>query len=214
MGSGVPDPSTGWVPVEVRSPRQRLLNAIFTLSPAVGLFLLAFNLAPILFPESSPWLRILVGVAAMVVAFALAIVNVALHNPTPTGNIEKGLLRVGTRTLPLSAIDTAALVVVQPTRTSRSVGIRFGQDKGVKTTVSLRVGERRSLNETETERLVALLELTSIRMPADPYDPKGKFARYNFPTNVERDAAIELVRHPPAPASGLPIPENGRYPRG
>jgi hypothetical protein len=51
-----------------------------------------------------------------------------------------------------------------------------------------------------------MLRQSAIEMPASPDDPKGRFARFNFPTNITKDEALELVAHPPATADRLPIP--------
>jgi len=60
--------------------------------------------------------------------------------------------------------------------------------------------------EFDTTTNIAMLERSQIVIPNnDPYDPKGKFARSGSPTNVTREEAVELVRHPPMPGDPLPI---------
>jgi hypothetical protein len=43
-------------------------------------------------------------------------------------------------------------------------------------------------------------------MPISKDDPTGRFARFNFPTSVTKDEALDLVLHPPAFGEPIPIP--------
>jgi hypothetical protein len=69
----------------------------------------------------------------------------------------------------------------------------------------LRDGDRIVARAEARELLAQVLAASSIQIPTDRYDPKGKFARYNFPENVTRDQAVQLVLAPPAPDDPLPI---------
>lgn len=42
-------------------------------------------------------------------------------------------------------------------------------------------------------------------MPFSADDPKGRFAKYNFPGHVDRDTAIDLVLHTPKVGDPLPV---------
>ena len=60
--------------------------------------------------------------------------------------------------------------------------------------------------EPEVAALVQdLLRQSNVQMPVSPDDPKGRFARFNFPTNVTKEEALALVAHPPTPTDELPI---------
>ena len=67
-------------------------------------------------------------------------------------------------------------------------------------TVPLRNNGTIVLYTSTQKALLEMLPLTSIAMPVDQYDPSGRFARHNFPSNLTIDDAIELVRHPPRSA--------------
>jgi hypothetical protein len=54
-------------------------------------------------------------------------------------------------------------------------------------------------------QVLDMLRQANIEMPVSPDDPKGRFARFNFPTNITKDEALEVMAHPPQPTDPLPI---------
>lgn len=138
-------------------------------------------------------------IAMVVIGTGRALRRVPLINPT-----QQRLL-IGGRRLDFSDVDSAQLVVDRVPR-SRDLWLRFG-GSGVYLEALLRSGMTAELDAGASETLIGILEASSIVIPVDPYDPKGKFARSGFPTHVTKDEAIQLVRNPPMPGEPLPIIE-------
>lgn len=72
--------------------------------------------------------------------------------------------------------------------------------------VPLHNGREVVISERAIEILLTLLPHSSIVMPESHYDPKGKFAKYNFPSHITKDEAIALMENPPGPGDPLPVP--------
>ncbi|MDO7881424.1 hypothetical protein [Antiquaquibacter soli] len=72
--------------------------------------------------------------------------------------------------------------------------------------IQLHDGHSIVLDDRARELLLDLLPHTSIAMPESQYDPKGKFAKYNFPSHITKAEAITLMEEPPGPGDPLPIP--------
>ena len=115
------------------------------------------------------------------------------------------IARFGSKVVDSSKIDDARLIV-EPTFRSRNISLVFGVLGEIRLLLPLRKGERDVVRDDVRDGVVAMLERSQIVIPNnDPYDPKGKFARSGSPTNVTREEAIALVRHPPLPGERLPI---------
>ena len=113
--------------------------------------------------------------------------------------------RFGRKIIDSSKIDDARLIV-EPAFRGRSLSLVFGILGQTRLLLPLRKGVKDVVREDVRAGVIAMLEASQIVIPNnDPYDPKGKFARSGSPTNVTRDEAIALVRHPPLPGERLPI---------
>lgn len=207
------DRPAGWVRLTSRTIRQRMGDGALAVAPNLIFAILLVQFGDVVFGALEPALAIALTLVSIMVMAALVVVVYTVVNPIAHANFTTRQLRIRGRLLRFEEIDTAMIVIAQPTAKHRSIAIRFGKDRGRKTAVTLRVDAELVLSEEERDRIIALLELTSIRMPRSPYDPTGKFARYNFPENLDREAAIDLVRDPPAPMGPLPVIEDGRYRR-
>ncbi|MFD3444551.1 hypothetical protein ACFDTO_08130 [Microbacteriaceae bacterium 4G12] len=149
--------------------------------------------------------RILVGLAALVLVVAVIVLLQSRHAPRPFANFDRSELRLGKRTVPMSEIVWAQLYVWERKR-SRSVRLMFGTASKLQVGFVL-VGSRGPALDEDTVRLVAeVLRRSEVAMPVDQYDPKGRFAKTNFPTHLTRDEAVEVVRTPPVLGTDLPIP--------
>lgn len=114
--------------------------------------------------------------------------------PVPRVNFDTSEVRRGRRTLPMSEIRWARLLVTE-TKKSRTITLQFGPG-------TLRVGSevvhrgfasyvvRASYGQTrptEPARLVAeVLRRSRIELPQTPDDPTGRFTWFNFPGSHPR----------------------------
>ena len=149
--------------------------------------------------------RILIGFAALVLVVAVVVLLQSRHAPRPFANFDCSELRLGKRTIPMSEITWAQLFLWERKR-SRSVRLMFGTASKLQVGFLL-VGSRGSTLDAGTARLVAeVLRRSEVAMPVDQYDPKGRFAKTNFPTHLTREEAVDVVLTPPVHGTELPIP--------
>ncbi|TAL42794.1 MAG: hypothetical protein EPN91_07585 [Salinibacterium sp.] len=118
-------------------------------------------------------------------------------------NLDSGRIRYGRKSIAFAEITVASLQVAELGQ--RSLSLKFGNGERFNLVMPLRDGERIVAIAEARKLLAQVLAASSIQIPTDKYDPKGKFARFNFPTNVTREQAIQLVLAPPAPGEPLPI---------
>ena len=71
--------------------------------------------------------------------------------------------------------------------------------------IPLRRGDELTLTESKRDALLSVVGASSIEIPGDKWDPKGKFARSGSPNHVTRDEALALIANPPSPGEPLPI---------
>lgn len=143
------------------------------------------------------------GVAVVVVGVTL-VVSRLLTRPA-MANLAEGRLRSGRATAAFSDIVEAQLRV-GTTRTRRSIALVLKSGHGFRATVMLRAPGGRLRTEREAAVLREVVERSSIRMPSSPDDPRGAFARYNFPDNVTKEQALALIERPPDVGEPLPTP--------
>ena len=150
--------------------------------------------------------RIFCGLVALAVAVAVIVLFQRWRAPRPFANFDTGEVRFGRRrTVPMSDIVWAQLIVPS-TDKARSVSLVFGTEK--KDLAAFRLIDQRGrvLDQSTVHLVAEVLKRTSIVMPTSEYDPSGRFAKYNFPTNVTREEAVDLVLRPPSFEEALPIP--------
>ena len=126
-------------------------------------------------------------------------------NPNFEFDRTRNLARFGDKVVDCSLIDDARLEVDDRIFT-RNLSLVFGIKGIIRLVLPLTKGSKDVVPEHLRARVIEMLERSQIVIPNnDPYDPKGKFARSGSPTNVTREEAIALVRHPPLPGERLPI---------
>ncbi|PPF85136.1 hypothetical protein C5B96_06755 [Subtercola sp. Z020] len=151
-----------------------------------------------------PWsIVLLVVIGALIACLIVAIVR--LIYPPVQLNAGRGLIRAGQRTAAYSEVSTAQLLVTA-TSARRGLTLLLRTRTGVRAIILIRDGKQRTLAPKAADLVRDLIERSGIELPVSPDDPKGKFARYNFPDHVTRADALALVEHPPALDEPLPIP--------
>ena len=149
-------------------------------------------------------LELLVAVVVAIVGLIAAeLVRATTRSTAVQASLRAGRLRRGRRSMAFADI-TFAKLIVGPGH-ARSLGLRFGNSR-LELIAPLREGARVLLDPATRDLMATVLSESSVAIPTDRYDPKGKFARSGFPTHVTREEAIELVRSPPGPSDPLPIP--------
>jgi hypothetical protein len=138
----------------------------------------------------------------------LAIAGVArLLSRTPLADLGRKKIVVGRRSIDFDEVDTAMLEVA-PDLDGRRIELRFGRSGGLQVTVLLSVGDRIRINAKQRGIVLAILNASRVAMPSSQYDPTGSFARWNFPSNLTKAQAIEVVTNPPGPGDPLPVPQS------
>ncbi|RNE66455.1 hypothetical protein [Cryobacterium tepidiphilum] len=194
-----------WITFGVLPLRQRLSLYLWVAVPGVSLLVIlcvefVLQVSFRLFGSFGYLILILVAIPLS----GIILVVYLASKRAPQVDFEEGKLRVGHRTLALGDIDTASLVVFDK-RGRRLMALSLGTMKGPSALVYLLGADGPVLSARDQAILVRLLEQTSIAMPTSPDDPTGRFARYTFPGHLDREAAIEVVRKPPAVGDQLPV---------
>jgi len=197
----------GWVPLGEYRWLVAVLTAL-TLPSALFFWLFGWHtiqLAVFVDPDASLFIRIASGVGILLVVFVIFLLVQGRRAPRPFVNFDTDELRFGGRTVPITDLVWAQLIVVEG-RKRRTVTLTFGTASKIEARFRL-VGTGGRTLDAGTARLVAaVLGRSSIAMPVDRYDPKGRFAKTNFPTHLTRDEAIGVVVAPPVRGTQLPIP--------
>ncbi|MGH1550953.1 hypothetical protein ACRAWB_17955 [Leifsonia poae] len=147
-----------------------------------------------------------VGIACAVgvlVLGATAVISRLLSPPT-MANLADRELKAGRRVASFADI-TQAKLRAGTTRRRRSIAVELKTDHGFRATVVLRAPSGRLRTDREAAVLREVVERSSIRMPTSPDDPRGAFARYNFPDNLTKEDTLALIEKPPDVGDPLPI---------
>jgi hypothetical protein len=186
------EPSPWWTPVFGIH-----LAGAFAFAPMFALQLSAmFELSPIW------WLPLAVGFTALTCVASVVLTRLAhprgfLHPTTST--LRTGRTRFG------YADVTEARLVPSTSKKRRALLLVLYTKKRLRTTVLVRDAKQRTLDPAVAALVLDMLQQTNIEMPVSPDDPKGRFARFNFPANITKHEALEVLAHPPLPADPLPI---------
>jgi hypothetical protein len=121
----------------------------------------------------------------------------AFVNPATT------TLRAGRKRAQYAEIS-GAKVLVSASKKRRSVTLVLLSEQKLRAAVVLRDARQNMIDLAEVALVQDLVRQSSIAMPVSPDDPKGRFARYNFPGYLTKEDALEIVAHPPAAADPLP----------
>ncbi len=192
---GSPDPAG-----EVRELLRPLLNPPYIFVPVWLLSLLA------VLADISPWIAgamLAISIAALAVALAVA----RRRQRPPWVARDGAALRHGALDVPAAEIDAASLAVVpwQADATERSLRIVLTARGKRRGSVALRKRGRLVLTDGQTAALAALVERSSIELPRDSSDPKGRFSRSSYPLHLTKEDAVAVVREPPGDGEQLPI---------
>ena len=124
---------------------------------------------------------------------------------TPEFNPTTGIVRLGRKRLAVTDISRARLLVHANQLEHGEVDLCFGLPGRLELAVLLS-DKNGVVAPAETRAILAeALAGSSIDIPQDPYDPKGRFARSGSPFHVTKDEAIAMVRNPPLAGDPLPI---------
>jgi hypothetical protein len=171
-----------------------------TLIPVGGPYL-----ALVFLPDLPLAQKLVVMLVLVVLVWLLTMVIACTLYPAARLNAATSLIRVGRKSVPYAGITSAQLLVANP-KGHRALHLLLRDDYGVRVVVLVRDGKLRTLPPREASLVQDLVRQSSIAMPTSHDDPKGHFARYNFPTHVSKAEALELLEHPPAFTDAIPIP--------
>ena len=124
---------------------------------------------------------------------------------TPDLNASTGIIRAGRKRLSVAEISRARLLVHSNQLELGEVDLCFGLPGKLELAVLLRDKNGIVASKSTRALLAEALASSSIEIPRDKYDPKGRFARSGSPFNVTREEAMALLLDPPAADGDLPI---------
>ena len=124
---------------------------------------------------------------------------------TPELSASHGVIRVGRKRLAVTDISRARLLVHSNQLELGDVDLCFGLPGKIELAVLLRDKNGIVAPKSTRALLAEALASSSIEIPRDTYDPKGRFARSGSPFNVTREEAIALLLDPPPADGDLPI---------
>jgi hypothetical protein len=127
-----------------------------------------------------------------------------MRYPRPFVDVERSLLRAGRRTVTFSQITTAQLMTGSRNVHDLSLLLVLASDTGLRAPVLVRERAGHTLDPADRASVLQVLGESSIAFPASVTDPTGRFARTNFPRNVDKQTAIALVTDPPHFGNTLP----------
>jgi hypothetical protein len=132
------------------------------------------------------------------VGFLVLIVLWSLYfRPSPRINLSACSFKIRGKVVPFTEVDTAIMRYESGDKTAR-ITLTFGRQHGPKGSIRLTPGSEAPADGSPRAHLIAAFRESSIHRPTSPYDPSGRFARHNFPDYLDKDAAIAVVKNPPA----------------
>jgi len=189
--------SAGWEVLVDLSFRQRVKLAAAVVSPALIFLFPAAQLMTIFLADGAPaWAKVLILLGSAVVILGITVFIRARFSDAPYVNFGTRMLRRGRREFSFDEVNVAAIPGAMTADPAGAHFLKFGVDHGPQLRVLLQRGPQ-GISDASRARLLAVLRDSNIGMPVDPHDPKGKYARYNFPDNVTRDQAIDIVENVP-----------------
>lgn len=144
------------------------------------------------------------GFAIAITVFAVIVFRAAVRHPTPLANFETDQVRSGRTTVFLRDIDTAVLIASHAVN-ARHLALHLKAGRRTAVIVPLLSRNRIVLGDEERMLWSEVLDRTRVAMPSNPDDPKGRFARYNFPGHMDKDTAIGVIMNTPKAGEPLPI---------
>ncbi len=200
---------SGWVQLSATTLRER--RAVpGNVAVIGGSLVVDFVLIPLRWASSGGDVGVLVTTMVVLALIAGAVVWLCLPLLAPIGeaNFDTGSVRWRRRRLAMSEVARATLLAPRGKGgRATSLTLWIGAVSGPKLPFVLTTGEKVVLDVRRRTLLAEVIRRSSIEYPTDPYDPKGKFTRFNFPGALTREEAMEVVLHPPGPGDPLPISE-------
>jgi hypothetical protein len=196
---------TGWVRFGALTFRQRLSVSGSALIPILFVPLMLggpLALRPAM--QSGGLWGIAAAVVGLIVVSVLILWVHAVLHPVPWVNLSTNELRSGKKSVPLASIDSAVLAV-STAKGPATLVLQIREGKKTWASVYLRKRHTALLSDRDRELFAEVLRRTTIAMPYSADDPKGRFAKYNFPGHVDKDTAIDLVLHTPKVGDPLPV---------
>ena len=150
------------------------------------------------------WVGLILTLSVFVIAMGLVLLIAYIRFRQPDVNFDTDQIRSGGRVGDIADITQAHVILMQNKRTL-TLSMRFGVPKGPQVLVAVRRkwGE---LDKASGQRVAEVLRRSNVAMPISKDDPTGRFARFNFPTNVSKEDAIQTVLHPPKRGDAMPVP--------
>ena len=211
-GDAVPSGSVrnGWIALGPYNWLTPALTLSLTSGLLVGLVVnIAFQILNALLDTSSSGLGVGFEILAFVVAvmFAFAVVALIQHlrYPQPFADFESARLQVGRRVVPFSDIDWARFEVVTIRGRRARLTLMFGALGGPRVIFNVSSEGRWAMTPATRELVARVIRQSRIEMPTSSYDPSGHFARYNFPSNLDKQMALTAVMDPESIIEDLPI---------
>ena len=206
-----PEARTEWVQLTGQPPRLQSLIVGIPGAWLIGALVILHLARPVTFLwVVGPW-RWLATIATAVVLFALIAAATVLYlrarYPSAFADLAGHRIRAGGKTADFSDLTTARLLVsASKTRRLLYLELSTGRRRGLRVLVVLRDRQGRPIDPAAAVHLGEVIGSSRIAMPDSPDDPSGRFAHYNFPDNVSKEEALELVADPPRFTDALPIP--------
>ncbi len=197
----------GWVRLGALTFTQRLgVGAAARAWVLFGLLVVGaqFMSALLRFWGVDPRWSFVLGFAIAIAVFVVVVFVTAGRHPTPMANFQTQQLRSGRTTVSLTDIDTAILSASHAVN-ARHLALHLKMGKKTAVIVPLLSRNQIILGEEERRLWAEVLRSTRVAMPSSPDDPKGRFARYNFPGHMDKDTAIDVVQRTPRAGEPLPI---------
>jgi hypothetical protein len=116
-------------------------------------------------------------------------------------------VKVGRRLAHWDTFTTAELGVFEVwPGAPRTLILTLRTPDGLRAPLVVRRRGRLGLSPWARDAAVALVESSEVAMPRAKEDPTGRFARFNFPSNLTKEDALALIERPPQDGEPLPIP--------
>lgn len=191
----------GWRSI---GPRSGAVITLAAIGPSAGL-LVFVPLQLTRVAESGVW-----AIVALVAALAAAaMVFVALQrrfSPRTEVSVDSERIRAHRQEASWSEISSAELLANPPWEGSaRTLVLTLRSDAGLRAPIVLRRREDLTLTDSETRLVLQIIDASSIDLPRAKEDPRGRFSKQLYPSNLTQAEARELVADPPSMSDPLPI---------
>lgn len=151
------------------------------------------------------------GVVLVAIALAILVIVWLAMVLGPSGRAplvarDGSRVRTASKTVRATEIAAAHLVAtpVIADATRRSLTIVLEGPNSFRAPVGIRKHGSRVLSADAAFSLLALIEQSSIDLPRDKEDPRGRFSRVLYPAHLTRQQVAQLIEDPPGDGEPLP----------